>query len=206
MDDKEKSQDEHEDQIELKDLTAINDTINSYSEEPGENEALLNESPIKLEETTEVNQPDDNQHLASELLSPLDQYEIESQVLNTMNQNNNANTRQKSIFEKLEDLKETKPTLFYCLLLAFLLGLSIIGSVIMTYKTIEYSNIALTRNKLTGSLYDKTYMHGYHFLMPWKEFILFDATVHTFKFKELRLLTTDQLQVRITIVIHYFLE
>ena len=67
--------------------------------------------------------------------------------------------------------------------------------------------MALLRNTWTGSINTNiVYNSGIYFFLPWKELILFDKSVHNLPIKELRLFTTDKLQVKVSFKIYYFIK
>ena len=67
--------------------------------------------------------------------------------------------------------------------------------------------IALSRNTWTGSVNDRrVYESGIHLLLPWKEFIVFDKTVRSLRFDQVRLFTTDKLQVKASFRLYYQIE
>ena len=67
--------------------------------------------------------------------------------------------------------------------------------------------MALARNTLTGRLYsERTYKSGMYVMMPWNEFLLFQRTVHSIELQRLKILTSDKLEVILSLDVYYFIE
>lgn len=75
------------------------------------------------------------------------------------------------------------------------------------FFTLEYDQYALARNKWTGTLDDKhVYEPGWYILLPWKEWIIFQKTVHTISLNKIDIYSTDQMKMKISFLVYYFLD
>lgn len=75
------------------------------------------------------------------------------------------------------------------------------------FHSLYYDEYALARSSLTGKVDDKwVYEPGWHLMSPFNEWIIFKKTVHSVQLNNLQVYTTDQLMVKTSFEIYYFLD
>ncbi len=89
----------------------------------------------------------------------------------------------------------------------FLLMIIILVILPQCFHSLYFDEYALSRSSLTGRV-DDTYVYepGWHFVSPWNEWIKFYKTAHAVRLNDLNVYTTDQLLVKASFSIYYFLE
>lgn len=101
--------------------------------------------------------------------------------------------------------KPTPIKIFYLIILVFFLFLSVFLPMCIT--SIQYDRIALVRNTWTGYVNENNvYSAGVHFLLPWKQFMTFDSTVRNIQIDNMRIFTTDKLEVKCSFRVYYFID
>jgi len=131
--------------------------------------------------------------------------------------------------EMLLRLKELAQDYIEFVIGGVLLFLLMIVAVVVLPKyfhSLYYDEYALARSGLTGRVDDSyvyepgwhfmspwnewinsyVYEPGWHFMSPWNEWIKFYKTAHAVRLNDLKVYTTDQLMVKASFGIYYFLE
>ncbi len=91
--------------------------------------------------------------------------------------------------------------------LLFLLMIVAVVVLPKCFHSLYYDEYALARSGLTGRVDDSyVYEPGWHFMSPWNEWIKFYKTAHAVRLNDLKVYTTDQLMVKASFGIYYFLE
>ena len=126
--------------------------------------------------------------------------------------------------DNLESQEESRPVISEMLLRITELASDyyefIIGGIILTlllifalavlpkcFHSLYYDEYALSRSSLTGKVDDENvYEPGWHFMSPFNEWIKFHKTVHAVTLNNVKIYTTDQLMLKATFGVYYFLE
>lgn len=89
----------------------------------------------------------------------------------------------------------------------FLFLIFMVGVLPKCFHSLYYDEYALSRSGLTGRVDDtQVYEPGWHFMSPWNEWIKFHKTAHAIRLNDLKVFTTDQLMVKVSFSLYYFLE
>jgi len=175
--------------------------------EPNEQDTLLQtpEAQIPISASQEIR----SQEIETTFTVQPDLDSSEEEIETLLNHPNNEEQRSPAadVLLRMRELFADYAIFIVGAFFLLLFFIFLVGILPHCFHSLYYDEYALSKSSLTGKVDDKeVYGPGWHFMSPFNEWIKFRKTEHTVRIMNVEIYTTDQLMVRLSMAIYYFLD